>query len=58
MILRDLVADLPLSWYPGAAQGDELEVEGVCHDSRQVETGDLFVTWQGEKWDGQAFVER
>lgn len=57
VILRDVVADLPLVWQAAAKRGAELEIQGICHDSRRVESGDLFVTWKGEKWEGDAFIE-
>ena len=57
MVLEELVSGLPVSWAPGSRPRPGLEVAGVCHDSRRVEPGDLFVTWKGDKWDGSAFVE-
>ncbi|MDX1384469.1 MAG: UDP-N-acetylmuramoyl-L-alanyl-D-glutamate--2,6-diaminopimelate ligase [Thermoanaerobaculia bacterium] len=53
--LRDLVDGLPLVW-EGAAAAEEVEVTGVCHDSRRVAAGDLFVTWSGESHDGASFA--
>jgi UDP-N-acetylmuramoyl-L-alanyl-D-glutamate--2,6-diaminopimelate ligase len=52
--LGDLCEGLPLSW--GAGVSPDLEVSGVCHDSRLVEPGDLFVAWRGEVSDGQRFA--
>jgi UDP-N-acetylmuramoyl-L-alanyl-D-glutamate--2,6-diaminopimelate ligase len=57
MVLEQLVQGLPVSWATGSRPRPGLEVAGVCHDSRRVEPGDLFVTWKGDRWDGAAFVE-
>jgi UDP-N-acetylmuramoyl-L-alanyl-D-glutamate--2,6-diaminopimelate ligase len=57
MVLEDLVSGLPVSWAAGSRPRPGLEVDGVCHDSRRVEPGDLFVTWRGDHWDGASFVE-
>jgi len=57
MVLEQLVQGLPVEWAAGSRPRPGLEVAGVCHDSRRVEPGDLFVTWRGERWDGAAFVE-
>ena len=39
---------------PASAAG--LEIAGVCHDSRRVEPGDLFVAVAGESFDGREFA--
>jgi UDP-N-acetylmuramoyl-L-alanyl-D-glutamate--2,6-diaminopimelate ligase len=57
MVLEQLVSGLPVSWATGSRPRPGLEVGGVCHDSRRVEPGDLFVTWRGDTWDGAEFVE-
>ncbi len=57
MVLEELVSGLPVSWAAGSRPRPGLEVAGVCHDSRRVEPGDLFVTWKGDNWDGASFVE-
>ena len=57
MVLEQLVQGLPVSWAPGSRPRPGLEVAGVCHDSRRVEPGDLFVTWKGDHWGGASFVE-
>ncbi len=44
------ILDLPTSADFG------LEVAGVCHDSRRVEPGDLFVAVPGELFDGREFA--
>ena len=36
--------------------GDDVEVRGVCDDSRKVEAGDVFVAVKGMRSDGHAFV--
>ncbi|HVR30898.1 MAG TPA: UDP-N-acetylmuramoyl-L-alanyl-D-glutamate--2,6-diaminopimelate ligase [Thermoanaerobaculia bacterium] len=57
MVLEQLVEDLPVAWASGSRPRPGLEIAGVCHDSRRVEPGDLFVTWKGDRWDGASFVE-
>jgi UDP-N-acetylmuramoyl-L-alanyl-D-glutamate--2,6-diaminopimelate ligase len=57
MVLEQLVQGLPVTWAAGSRPRPGLEVAGVCHDSRRVEPGDLFVTWRGDRWDGASFVE-
>ena len=39
-----------------ALQGDDVEVRGLCADSRQVQAGDLFVAVPGATHDGARFV--
>ena len=42
---------------PLAFMGDmDLQVKGLCYDSRQVKTGDLFVAIKGFKSDGHQFL--
>lgn len=54
MRLEHAVEGLPVEWVVGA--GDEIEVAGLAYDSRQVEPGDLFVAWQGERFDGRQYA--
>lgn len=52
MRLRDLIRGLGI-------QGDadpKLEITGLAHDSRETKPGDLFVGWQGERYDGRDFL--
>ncbi len=52
MRLRDLLRGL-------AVEGNadlEIEVRGLAHDSRRVGPGDLFVGWQGARYDGRDFL--
>lgn len=53
MKLRELFADQPVV---GLDQAADTEVTGVSHDSRRVAPGDLFVAWQGERFDGAEFA--
>ncbi len=53
MRLGELVAGLPVE-LPAAAAG--LEVRGLAHDSRQVQPGDLFVAWTGDRFPGSRFA--
>ena len=55
MSLADLAREIPGS--SAVIEGDgSVLVTGVHHDSRRVESGDLFVVRRGEKYDGNAFV--
>ena len=55
MRLGDAIADVPLRSPLGIAAADT-EVTGVQHDSRRVESGDLFVAWRGDVHDGRFFA--
>jgi UDP-N-acetylmuramoyl-L-alanyl-D-glutamate--2,6-diaminopimelate ligase len=50
--LEELIEGLTL---PAPANAS-LEVTGVCHDSRRVEPGDLFVAIPGERFDGRDYA--
>lgn len=54
MRLDRAVDGLPIDWIVG--DGTAVEVEGVAYDSRRVEPGDLFVAWQGERFDGRGYA--
>ena len=53
MRLSDLVDDLPtvVSWL-----GEDVDINGVCADSRHVGRGDLFVAIPGDTVDGHRFI--
>ncbi|MFQ5526565.1 MAG: UDP-N-acetylmuramoyl-L-alanyl-D-glutamate--2,6-diaminopimelate ligase [Thermoanaerobaculia bacterium] len=51
MRASELVDGLPIEVFDG-----DFEVTGVTHDSRRVESGDLFVALVGDRFDGRAFV--
>jgi UDP-N-acetylmuramoyl-L-alanyl-D-glutamate--2,6-diaminopimelate ligase len=38
-------------------RGTDVAVQGICSDSRKVQTGFLFAALAGEKADGQAFIQ-
>ncbi|MFP4335546.1 MAG: UDP-N-acetylmuramoyl-tripeptide--D-alanyl-D-alanine ligase [Wenzhouxiangella sp.] len=40
----------------GRLVGHDVEVHGLCHDSRKVRPGDLFVALPGERCDGHDFA--
>lgn len=40
----------------GTLTGGDLEVAGVCHDSRRCQPGDLFVAAKGAHFDGRKFA--
>ena len=54
MTLAQLVADLPLTGVSGELS--VVKVGGLACDSRKVEPGDLFVTWNGERHDGSEYA--
>lgn len=37
--------------------GDEVSVKRLCHDTRQIQPGDVFVAIRGENFDGHDFLE-
>ncbi|MEZ5332877.1 MAG: UDP-N-acetylmuramoyl-L-alanyl-D-glutamate--2,6-diaminopimelate ligase [Thermoanaerobaculia bacterium] len=49
----ELLRDLPATAH---ATSLEVDVEGITHDSRRVQPGDLFVALVGERFDGRVFV--
>ncbi len=54
MIVQDLFQGLTLSTsFPIS----ERTVSGIALDSREVESGDLFVALQGQKLDGEKFIQ-
>jgi UDP-N-acetylmuramoyl-L-alanyl-D-glutamate--2,6-diaminopimelate ligase len=53
MHLSELVRGFPLAVPAGA----DPEVTGVAHDSRTVESGDLYAALPGQRFDGRAFAK-
>ncbi|MER3446421.1 MAG: UDP-N-acetylmuramoyl-L-alanyl-D-glutamate--2,6-diaminopimelate ligase [Candidatus Dadabacteria bacterium] len=54
MILRDLIKGVRTKRVLGS---DDIEITGVCYDSKEVRDGSLFVAIRGEKTDGHKYVE-
>src|SRR5438876_473467 len=52
MTLSELASHIEGSWI----EGPDVEVQGVRHDSRSVEPGDLFVCLGGDNFDGHQFA--
>lgn len=57
MLLTELMVDVPFTEASPQALSD-CDVAGIQHDSRQVEPGDLFVAWRGERFDGRYFASQ
>ena len=53
MKLKDILISIPV--LAGTAE-DELEITGICYDSRKVQPGDLFVAVRGFSYDGHRFI--
>ena len=41
----------------GELLGEDVAIRGLCHDSRQVEPGDLFIALAGEQADGHDYLD-
>jgi UDP-N-acetylmuramoyl-L-alanyl-D-glutamate--2,6-diaminopimelate ligase len=55
--LRQLLSRVPAeSWHAKPRLGGEIQVSGLCCDSRRVAVGDLFFGLPGERADGALFV--
>lgn len=52
MYLRELLHP----WLPTLPPAGDVQVQGVTHDSRRVEPGDLYVAIRGHRFDGRCFV--
>jgi UDP-N-acetylmuramoyl-L-alanyl-D-glutamate--2,6-diaminopimelate ligase len=55
MTLAELIDELPIAGM--SAEAASLAVRGIQHDAASVVPGDLFVGWQGARFDGASFVE-
>ena len=54
MKLREVLEGVPNSVIEGQL---DVDISGITHDSRKVQSGNVFVAVQGEKMDGFAFIE-
>ena len=53
MKLKDLISVIK----PISVRGDlDVEVTGLCHDSRTFQPGNLFMAIRGNQFDGHLFV--
>lgn len=52
--LKDLLQDIPVT---SITANEEMDISGVSYDSRQTESGDLFVAMRGYQTDGHHFIE-
>ncbi len=59
MRLQSLIQNYPNAHGVTAAVSElaDLEISGICEDSRQVRAGDLFIARPGIKTDGRKFIE-
>ncbi len=55
--MRLMLSDIA-SVAAGQLRGRDIEIRGLCQDSRQVKTGDLFVALSGEHSDGHDFARQ
>jgi UDP-N-acetylmuramoyl-L-alanyl-D-glutamate--2,6-diaminopimelate ligase len=55
MLLGDLTQDLT-ALFPGSVYGPDIEITGLCCDSRQVQPGELFFALPGSRDDGSRYV--
>jgi UDP-N-acetylmuramoyl-L-alanyl-D-glutamate--2,6-diaminopimelate ligase len=55
MRLSELLRALPPALAPTLRGGDAV-IRGICHDSRRVAPGDLFVALRGSSADGHAYL--
>jgi UDP-N-acetylmuramoyl-L-alanyl-D-glutamate--2,6-diaminopimelate ligase len=53
MILRKVLEGLPVLSLRGS---DDVEVSGICNDSRHFQPGDLFIAIRGHQFDGHLFI--
>jgi len=51
-----LLTELAKSLTEKTLIGGDAEISGISYDSRDVKTGDLFVAWKGEHYDGHDFI--
>lgn len=56
MKLRELIGALEVKEIIGSPGAEDVEVEQIVHDSRQVEPGALFVAIPGTQRDGYEFI--
>ncbi len=54
--LSELIDGLRLTVQAGGGLAGDPTISGVCHDSRAVRPGDLFVAWSGGRFDGREFA--
>jgi UDP-N-acetylmuramoyl-L-alanyl-D-glutamate--2,6-diaminopimelate ligase len=52
MMMQRLISGLPVSGETPAG----LDITGIAYDSRVARSGDLFVAWRGDRFDGAAFA--
>jgi UDP-N-acetylmuramoyl-L-alanyl-D-glutamate--2,6-diaminopimelate ligase len=58
VLLKSLISAIPASELADPVVGLDTEVAGLCDDSRQVSSGDLFLALPGSRVNGARFVEQ
>ncbi|MDZ4678026.1 MAG: UDP-N-acetylmuramoyl-L-alanyl-D-glutamate--2,6-diaminopimelate ligase [Oligoflexia bacterium] len=53
MILRNVIEGLPVISLRGSV---DVEIKGICSDSRHFQPGDLFIAVRGHQFDGHLFI--
>jgi UDP-N-acetylmuramoyl-L-alanyl-D-glutamate--2,6-diaminopimelate ligase len=56
MRLSELLLSLPPALAPRELRDGDAVIRGICHDSRRVAPGDLFVALRGSAVDGHAYL--
>lgn len=55
MLLSELLQTIPVE---GKSNTLDMEITGVCIDSRQVKPGNLFIAVKGTQTDGHAYIQK
>ena len=54
MRLHEVLTDVPYQILKG---NDQVEIEGICYDSRKAKKGDVYVCLKGVKADGHQYID-
>jgi UDP-N-acetylmuramoyl-L-alanyl-D-glutamate--2,6-diaminopimelate ligase len=56
MKLSSVIEGLKPILFLGGGGSKDIQIKGMCHDSRHFQPGDLFVAIRGEHFDGHLFI--